>query len=424
MTGRGSELPKRPQCGYEWEMINSRDVKTWIALSSVGFLALLLTLGMLLRADSTPAERDSDSGVTHIHDSVSKVPWSVHIVKIDRSRKDLALVAPLARDKILGISRISDHARSLSPQIGRALAGVNGDFYERDNPTYAGDPRGLQIVNGELVSAPSNSCVWFDPKGNPHVDEVKGDFKVTWPDGSKTAFGLNQQRRSNTAVLYTPTYGPSTRVTGGRDFILEKAGTAPWLPLQANQTYRARIREVKESANSQIPDGTMLLSVGPQLANSTEAAAGAILEFSTTLTPDLSGARTAIGGNPILIKDGKAFSLKAPPPGVRGGYSEGSKYERHPRSAIGWNSTHIYLITVDGRQPGLSIGMTIADLAEYLVKLGCTDGMNCDGGASACLWMSGKIINNPCQGERPVANSLFVVQKAEETAQQSPAAGK
>jgi hypothetical protein len=57
------------------------------------------------------------------------------------------------------------------------------------------------------------------------------------------------------------------------------------------------------------------------------------------------------------------------------------------------------------------MGMTLAELAAYLVKLGCTDGMNFDGGASASMWMSGQIVNDPCQGERPVANSLFVVRK-------------
>ena len=117
------------------------------------------------------------------------------------------------------------HAK-VAPEIGRALAGVNGDFYERDNPKYAGDPRGLQLVNGELVSAPSNVCTWFDPEGNPHLEEVKGEFQITWPDGRKMSFGLNQQRRSNMAVLYTPTYGASTRIVGGQDLILEREGYA------------------------------------------------------------------------------------------------------------------------------------------------------------------------------------------------------
>jgi hypothetical protein len=398
-------------------MINSQDpkrgrLKTWIALSCVCFLAVVLTLGMLLRADSGPTEKSSEAGVTHIHDTDAREPWSIHIVKIDRSRKDLTFIAPLARGKVLGVSRISEQARAIAAEFGQAVAGVNGDFYERDNPTFAGDPRGLQIVNGELVSAPSTACVWFDAEGNPHADEIKGDFKITWPDGRKTRFGLNQQRLPGAAVLYTPTYGASTRVTGGRDLILEKVGTGPWLPLRANQTYRARIREVKESANTSIPADGMLLSVGTGMAVA-EPTSGAMLEISTAMTPDVTGSKVAISGGPILIKDGKPFSLNTPPAGGRGGYREGSKYERHPRSAVGWNRTNIYFVTVDGRQPGLSVGMTIAELAEYFVKLGCTDGMNLDGGASASMWMTGQIVNNPCQGERPVANSLFVVRKAE-----------
>src|SRR6266404_6567192 len=125
-----------------------------ILLACVAGLALLFTLGLLLRADSGE-EASSEAGVSHIHDSVAHVPWSIHIVKVDRTRKDLTFFAPLARDKILGVSRLSEQARTLPPALGRAIAGVNGDFYERDNQTYAGDPRGLQIVNGELVSAPS-----------------------------------------------------------------------------------------------------------------------------------------------------------------------------------------------------------------------------------------------------------------------------
>ena len=390
-------------------------IKARLVLALVAVVALLLTLGFLRpAAHSDSRDSSSEPGLTYIHDVQSQVPWSIHIVKIDRSRKDLAYYTPLARDKILGISRLSEQARVVPAELGRAVAGVNGDFYERDNPTYAGDPRGLQIVNGELVSEPDVACVWFDAAANPHVDEVKGDFKVTWPDGRKSRFSLNRQRLPNMAVLYTSTYGPSTRVNGGRDLILEKEGDGPWLPLTASQTYRARVREVQSSANTAIPPGTMLLSLGPQFMGSSapELTVGAVLELSTATTPDLKGVKVAVAGGPALITKGKPFSAEAPVTRGAGGYREGSKYERHPRSAVGWNATHLFLITVDGRQPGLSVGMTLAELSDYLVKLGCTDGMNFDGGASASMWMSGKIINNPCQGERPVANSLLILRKS------------
>ena len=381
----------------------------------VAGLSVFLAAGIPARAgDSESRVARSEPGVTYSNDRVSRVPWSIHVVKVDRSRKELAFFSAHARDKVLGVSLISEQARAIPREIGRAVAGVNGDFYARDNPMYAGDPRGLQILNGDLISAPDTVCVWFDPDGNPHLDEVKGDFKVTWPDGRKTSFGLNQQRQPNMAVLFTPTYGPSTRAIGGRELILEKDGNGPWLPLQAAQTYRARIREVQTNANTRLAADVMVLSLGGQLLpNLPELAPGAVLEISTATTPDLKGVKVAIAGGPALIKDGKAFTLKSPLPGTRGSYSEMSKYERHPRSAIGWSPTHLYLVTVDGRQPGLSVGMKLAELAEYFAGLGCTDAMNFDGGKSAQMWVSGQIVNSPCQGEDTVANAFFVIRKPE-----------
>jgi len=378
-------------------------------------LAVGLAAGILLRAGYSDArEAKAEPGVAYSNDRVDKVPWSIHIVKIDRSRKDLAFFSAHAKDKVLGVSLLAEQARAIPRELGRAVAGVNGDFYARDNPMYAGDPRGLQIINGELISAPDTVCVWFDAEGNPHLDEVKGDFEVTWPNGKKTPYGLNQQRMPGKAVLFTPTYGPSTRASGGRELILEKEGDGPWLPLQAGQKYRARIREVLDTANTRLVPGIMILSLAPQMVQSLpELAAGAVLEISTATTPDLKGVKIAIAGGPSLIKDGKAFTLKAPPPGRTGSYSEMSKYERHPRSAIGWSPTHLYLVTVDGRQPGLSVGMKLAELAEYFVGMGCTDAMNLDGGKSAQMWVSGQIVNSPCQGEDTVANGFFVIRKSD-----------
>jgi hypothetical protein len=212
-------------------------------------------------------------------------------------------------------------------------------------------------------------------------------------------------------VLYTPTYGPSTRAQGGRELVLERAGDGPWLPLGAGQNYRARIRAVREGGNAPLQPGLLVLSLGPRVANPPQISAGDVVEISTTTTPDLKTARNAIGGGPALVRDGKPFAQRLPPAGASGAYSERSKYERHPRSAVGWNATHVYLLAVDGRQPGLSVGMTLAELGEYMARLGCTEGMNFDGGASASMWIVGQVANNPSQGERPVANSLLVVRK-------------
>ena len=362
---------------------------------------------------ATFAQTRSEPGISYTNVKVASEPWSIHVLKIDRSQKDLTFFTAHARDKVLGVSLLADQARAIPREFGRAVAGVNGDFYDRDNPTYAGDPRGLQIVQGEFISAPDTVCVWFDSNGNPHLDEVRGRLVATWPDGRKTPFGLNQRRRPGLATLYTPTYGPSTRASGGRELVLEKDGDGPWLPLQTSQTYRARVREVSSSGNTRLTSDIMVLSFPPDMVSALpEASAGTTLQISTDTIPDLKGVKMAIGGGPTLIKDGKpAFSMKSPPPGTSGEWKERSKYERHPRGAMGWSATHIYLVIIDGRQPGLSVGMKLAELADYMVGLGCTEAMNLDGGKSAQMWMNGQIMNSPCQGEDTVANSILVVRK-------------
>jgi exopolysaccharide biosynthesis protein len=157
-----------------------------------------------------------------------------------------------------------------------------------------------------------------------------------------------------------------------------------------------------------------VLSLSPQLLTAlNDVKPDSKLQISTATTPDLKGVKAALGGGPALIKDGKPFADFDPPAGISRDWSQRSKYERHPRSAMGWSKTHVYLVTVDGRQPGLSMGMKLAELAAYMVKLGCTDAINLDGGKSAQLWLNGRIVNSPCQNEDTVANSLLVIRKAD-----------
>ena len=99
--------------------------------------------------------------------------------------------------------------------------------------------------------------------------------------------------------------------------------------------------------------------------------------------------------------------------GATGNYSVSSMSQQHPRSGLGWSEQYFYLVEVDGRQPQLSMGMTLDQLANYLMKLGCTEAMNLDGGGSATMWANGRLVNSPCDavGEREIANSLLVVRK-------------
>jgi hypothetical protein len=84
---------------------------------------------------------------------------------------------------------------------------------------------------------------------------------------------------------------------------------------------------------------------------------------------------------------------------------------RHPRTAVGQSADgRLILVTVDGRQPGYSVGMTNFELALALARLGAVTASALDGGGSTTMAFDGRLLNRPSDpgGEREVAEGLFV----------------
>ena len=339
-------------------------------------------------------------GLQYFHQQRSNGPLSIHWVKIDRSQAKFVFISSIAQKKVFGLEPLSQQIQFLNPKLGKPLVAVNGDFFIIRPGPYQGDPTGLQIVQGELVSSPRNTCLWIDPNGQPHIDNVRPAFQATWPDGTNVKFDINQACAEDKAVLYTPAMGPSTRTEKAIELILKQSDDSEWLPIKPGQTYNGTILSANQEPNSVIPSDKLVLSLGTALAKkikNTESGTAISLSFQTR--PDLKDVDIAIGGGPVLIKDAKIQKFTGFQP-------------RHPRTAIGFNDRFFFLLAVDGRQMDLSIGMTLPELADFMHKLGCTEAMNLDGGGSTTFWLDGKVMNSPSDGhERYIANGLILVQK-------------
>jgi hypothetical protein len=350
------------------------------------------------------------SSLLYTNYRVGNPPWSIHIVRVPRSNPQYELHSMHAGGQALGLSPLTDQVALCQPRLGQPAAAINGDYYLREK-AYAGAPRGLQIVNGEVLSGPSGGPVfWLGVLGDAHATNVVSKFQVTWPDGSATPFKLNGERQANGVELYSPAVGNSTHTVGGRELVLERQATGAWLPLRMGRTCPARVREVRVAGNTALAPDTLVLSLGPAIMDKVPSVTpGAVLQISTASLPGLRGVRTAIGGGPVLVREGKRQTIRASPGDA---YDVASMIERHPRTAVGWNQQFFFLVEVDGRQRDLSVGMTLNELSRFLLKLGCEDLLNLDGGGSATLWCEGQVRNSPCDGhERPIANSLVVVRK-------------
>jgi len=87
----------------------------------------------------------------------------------------------------------------------------------------------------------------------------------------------------------------------------------------------------------------------------------------------------------------------------------------HSRSALGLSEdgNTLILMVIDGRQPDISEGATLPELATFLKEYGAYTALNIDGGGSASLstqrYGITSVINMPAFGdERPVANHLGI----------------
>ena len=355
---------------------------------------------MICHATTNGAAARPVRGFSYHRDDIPRGPWSIHIIKVDRSSRSLELHTALGKTTGFGLAPLSEQVKGFPAGLGRPVAAINGDYY-RDEVAYAGDPKGLQIMRGELVSGPCGwTCFWIDAAGHPQMTNVISRFEVIWPGGERMPLGLNEERSRDSAVLYTAAVGSSTHTSKGIDVILERHGTNLWLPLRAGQTYSARVKGTRENGDAPLTRDTMILSIGPQLVSRLPPAQpGALLQISTATSPDLNGVTTAIGGGPAMVRDGKAIARN-------------EINVRNPRTAIGWNRDYFYLVEVDGRQRYLSVGMTTQELSDYLINLGCDSAMSLDGGGSATCWVYGQVMNRPSEGfERPMANSLILVRK-------------
>ena len=93
---------------------------------------------------------------------------------------------------------------------------------------------------------------------------------------------------------------------------------------------------------------------------------------------------------------------------------------RAPRTAIGLKEDGTLVLVVnDGRQAPISAGMTMHELAEVMLKMGCVSAVNCDGGGSSTFLSEREgtgelsIKNSPSDGvERPTLGGLLVISTA------------
>lgn len=151
----------------------------------------------------------------------------------------------------------------------------------------------------------------------------------------------------------------------------------------------------------------------PAIAFYPDPAGGVVAKVGRLSNDDLKGAVAAIAGIGASGTTNLDGSLLVTDAKNTGDQARVDPDKRHPRTAIGASADGrtAYVVAIEGRSQA-SVGVTLPELADYLISIGAANAINLDGGGSTAFIFAPEgestlLTNKPSDGKfRPVAVNL------------------
>ena len=321
----------------------------------------------------------------------------INLLRLDLIKVRLDVVHAL--DETLGVETTS----SIAARHG-AIAAINAGFFKLDG-IYKGDPAGVLMIDKNLLSESNNGRIALaigNLKGATSVNFQHLDLSLKIMRGKEelAVSGINRLRGDDELVIFTPEFHRSTLTNSNG------------LEITVKDRKIGQILDGKGS--TEIPaDGYILSASGkmrvPLLKFARRNAKIMIVrDVHTTESKGESSviaAEDIVGGVPQLIKNGK-IEITWEQEKIGKSFVE----THHPRTAVAkLKDGKFLMLTIDGRSEE-SGGMSLNQLAAFLLEIGATDAMNLDGGGSTTMFLNGKVMNKPSdkEGERSVSDAILV----------------
>ncbi|WP_189149770.1 phosphodiester glycosidase family protein [Streptomyces lacrimifluminis] len=349
-------------------------------------------------------------GVTHAH---------LLSVDLGNARVRVGLLHAGAVAARAAVSRLAD--------AKGAVAGVNGDFFnlsEVQHPGVAatGASVGPAIASGVALKAAVPNGQRFGPPMPPGVttravlgvgtdrrarlDNLSLSGSVGTPAGQFTLGGLNQYALPVGSIgAFTPAWGSVSRARAVCGTDTDRAAPC------STDTYEVTVRRGKVVRTANSPGGgaiaantTVLVGREAGARHLRKLSVGASVTVRSRLVAATSRVpyRFALGGYPVL-KGGRPLT----------GLDNGTAAVR-TAAGIANGGRKLLLLAVDGA-PKYRSGLTVAEVASTMRKLGSVDAFNLDGGGSTTFVARAPgasrvtVRNHPTGGsERPVPNAIGV----------------
>lgn len=361
-----------------------------------------------LAASITPSrleEKQVGPGVFHRHEVVSTGPLNFNVLRVDLTNPHIHAEVEQGQDRLFSGAKLTHIARRETQPQHSVVAAVNGDFWTFTPRPFL--PVGMMVGDGTLWTMPTQrSVALFMADGRIELTSVTLQLRAKAGERELHIPRLNDARATRTVALYTHVYN-GVYPAGRAKYYALKLDKPELLP---NQPVSAKVARISDKPTGTSAADLVIIRVPDAVADEsvTLLKKGRTVELNAAM-PEVDGVvRECVGGGPRIVRDGRVsveYDLE----------HNGEKFatDRHPRTAIGvsGDGKTAYLGTVDGRQPMLSIGHSLFELGDYMLKLGCADAINLDGGGSTSMVVRGDVVNRPSDlgGPRTVANAILLV---------------
>ena len=337
----------------------------------------------LFRINIVKQSKQLAKGVTYtyLQDEMNGRQIQAYLVSVE-PRSQYQLLPFSAAGDYNGRGKLSQYAAHK-----KLLAAINASYFDTDGWVIGNVKKQGQLM--AVDEQPRSGYVLN--RGLPDiVQDIAYYGTVDLPNGQHLVLkGMNRMRIADDLVLYNTFFAPSTKTNQwGREV----------------KIVNNRVTEVATAGNMVITPGSVVVSGhGASAAALAQLKVGDRVTISQTLGSSVADAAdTVVSGGPLLVEHGRVH-VRATEEKMAADIAKG----RAPRTAVGIKKDGtLLMVVVDGRNNN-SAGLTLAELATYMLRLGAREAVNFDGGGSSVMAINGLVVNKPSDGkERPVSIGL------------------
>ncbi|HLT85469.1 MAG TPA: phosphodiester glycosidase family protein [Phototrophicaceae bacterium] len=356
-------------------------------------------------------------------------PWRLDVLTVDPRHFRGEVTASLGPD----VER--RETTSELAALSGALAAVNGGFFVLDPQAGApGDPAGVSVVDGELLSEPIGDRPALLLRPDARRTDVE---RLTWTgelraggarlplDGLNRVPGLVRNCGGlddlpTTLPLHDVTCTDDAELVAFTGHFAERTPAGEGVEVALDAT--GRVLEVRDERGGPVPTGGSTVQATGDLAPVLRGLVrvGARVDVRTALSDEdgrpVHPTRypSVVNGGPELVRDGRRHVTVAADGMVHAdnpSFYYGWAHKRNPRTLAGVDDRgRLVLVTADGRSTD-ALGLSIPEAADVAVGLGLREALNLDGGGSTAMVAEGRLLTVPSDaaGERPVGDAVLVL---------------